>query len=62
MPSYKARQGNESGGNIEESPGREVQLVWACDVKRRALWRDRNGSTREKEEEKEDGLTMRGMI
>ena len=30
---------NESGGNRKESPGTEVEVVWACDEKRGALRR-----------------------
>ena len=43
------------GGNRKESPGNEVEVVWTCDKKRRALRRkegDGNESTREKEERK----------
>ena len=46
---------NESGGNQKESPGKEVEVVWACDEKRGTLRRkegDRNESTREKEQRK----------
>ena len=43
--SYEARQDkklknkedNESGGDRKESPGTEVEVVWACDEKRGAL-------------------------
>ena len=42
VQSYKAGQyqkrtnkrDNESGGNHKESPGKEVEVVWACDEKR----------------------------
>ena len=47
---------NELGGNRKESPGKEVEVVWACDAKRGTLHRkegDGNESTREKEERKE---------
>ena len=43
---------NESGENRKESPGKEVEVVWACDEKRGALRRkegDGNESTREKD-------------
>ena len=30
---------NESGRNPKESPGKEVEMVWACDEKRGALRR-----------------------
>ena len=46
---------NESGRNLEESQGKEVEVVWACDEKRRALCRKEgheNETTREKEERK----------
>ena len=46
---------NESVGNRKESPGKEVEVAWACDEKRGALRRkggDGNESTREKEEGK----------
>ena len=42
---------------------KEVEVVWACDEKRGALRRkegDRNGSTREKEDLREDGWTEEG--
>ena len=32
--------GNENEGNRNESPGKEVEVVWACDEKR-----ERGGST-----------------
>ena len=51
----KIRNDNESGGNHEESPGEEVEVVWACDEKRGTL-RSKEGnqieSTGEKEERK----------
>ena len=28
---------NESGGNRKERPGKQVEVVWACDEKRDAL-------------------------
>ena len=47
---------NESGENSsKESPGKEVEVAWGCDVKRGTLrWKegDGNESTREKEERK----------
>ena len=46
---------NESGGNRKESPGKEVEVLWACDEERGALRReegDGSESTREKEERK----------
>ena len=46
---------HQSGGNCKESPGKEVEVVWECDEKRRTLRRkegDGNESTREKEERK----------
>ena len=52
----KMRNGdNESGGNHKESPGKEVEVVWACDGKRGTLRRKEgyvNESTGEKEERK----------
>ena len=36
---WKKMRDNESGGNGKESPGKEVEVVWACDEKRRALCR-----------------------
>ena len=30
---------NESGENLKESPKKEVEVVWACDAKRRAIRR-----------------------
>ena len=44
---------NESGRNRKGGPGKEVEVVWACDEKIRELRRkdgDGNESTREKEE------------
>ena len=52
---WKNMRDNESGGNQKESPGKEVEVVWACDEKRGTLRRkegDRNESTREKEQRK----------
>ena len=52
---WKNKRDNESGGNCQESTGKEVEVVWACDVKRGALRRkegDRNETTKEKEERK----------
>ena len=49
------KRDNESGGNHKESPGKEVEVVWACDEKRGTLSRkegDGNESTGEKEERK----------
>ena len=51
----KNKRDNESGGNHKESPGKEVEVVWACDEKRGTLRRkecDANESTGEKEERK----------
>ena len=51
----RIRVDNESGGNHKESPGKEVEMVWACEEKRGALRRkegDGNESTGEKEERK----------
>ena len=28
---WKNKRDNESGGNSKESPGKEVEVVWACD-------------------------------
>ena len=44
---YKSRQGrerkhqedNESGRNLKESIGKEVEVMWACEAKRGALCR-----------------------
>ena len=44
----KNKRDNESGGNHKESPGKEFEVVWACNEKRGTLRRkegDRNGST-----------------
>ena len=46
---------NDSGRNRKESPGKEVEVVWACDEKIGALCGkegDGNESTREKEDRK----------
>ena len=46
---------NESGRYHKESTGKEVEVVWACDEKRRTLCMkegDGNESTGEKEERK----------
>ena len=43
---------NACGGHRNERPGKEVEVVWACDEKRGALRRkegDGNESTREKD-------------
>ena len=43
------------GGNRKECPGKEVEAVWACDLKRGALRRmegDGNERTGEKDERK----------
>ena len=47
--------GDNESGNRKESPGKEVEVVWACDEKRGTLRRkegDGNESTREKDERK----------
>ncbi len=52
---WKNKKDNESGGNHKESPGKDAEVVWACDEKRGALRRkegDGNESTGEKEERK----------
>ena len=52
---WKNKGDNESGGNRQESPEKEVDVVRACDEKIGALRRkesDGNGSTREKEDRK----------
>ena len=52
---WKNKRDNESGGNHKESPGKKVEVVWACDEKRGRLCRkegDGNESTWEKEESK----------
>ena len=36
---WQNKRGNESGGNHKESPGKEVEVVWACDEMRRTLRR-----------------------
>ena len=44
----KNKKDNESGGNCKETPGKEVEVVWACDEKRGSLRRkagDGNEST-----------------
>ena len=33
------KTGEQKGGNHKESPGKEVEVVWACDEKRGALHR-----------------------
>ena len=42
--------------NLKECPGKDVEMVWACEAKRGALCRnwegDGNGSSREEEERK----------
>ena len=46
------KRDNESGGNHQESSGKEVEVVWACDETRGVLHRkegDGDESTREKE-------------
>ena len=49
----KNKRDNESGGNHKESPGKEVEVVWACDEMRGTLRRkEGNESTGEKEERK----------
>ena len=58
----KNKRDNESGGNHKESPGKEVEMVWACDEKRGTLRRkdvDGHESTGEKEErtKRENGWT-----
>ena len=43
----------ESGGNLKENPGKEFEVVWACDAKKGGLRRkhgDGNGSSMEEEE------------
>ena len=43
------------GGNLKDSPGKDVEVVWGYDEKRAALRRkegDGNESAREKEERK----------
>ncbi len=35
------KKDNESGGNHKESPGKVVEVVWACDEKRGTLCRKR---------------------
>ena len=50
---WKNNRDNESEGNHKESPGKEVEMAWACDEKRGTLRRkegDGNESTGEKEE------------
>ena len=51
----KNKKANKSGGNHKESPGKDVEVVWACDEKRGTLRRKEgngNESTGEKEERK----------
>ena len=51
----KMKERGITKGNRKESPGNEVEVVWACDEKRGALHRkggDGNESTREKVERK----------
>ena len=61
---WKNKRHNKSGGNRKENPGKEVEVVRACDEKRGALRRkegDGNESIGETEERKglrEDGWTM----
>ena len=47
---------NKSGGNRKEGPGKEVEMVWACDGKRGAL-RKKQGDWNESTGEKEEGKT-----
>ena len=50
-----SKKDNECGGNRKESTGNEVEVVWTCDEKRRALRRkegDGNEITGEKDESK----------
>ena len=52
---WKNKRDNESGGNHKESPGNEVEVVWACGEKRGTLRRkegDGNEGTGEMEERK----------
>ena len=52
---WKNTKDNQSDGNHKESPGKEVEVVWACDEKRETPRRkegDGNESTGEKEERK----------
>ena len=47
--------GHKSGVNRKQSPGQEVEVVWACDEKRGTLGRregDGNENSRENEERK----------
>ena len=39
---------NESGGNRKENPGEEVEVVWAFDEKRGALYRKEGDGTERK--------------
>ena len=48
--------GNKSRGNHKESPGKEVDVVWACDEKRGEL-RGKEGDGNESAREKEDRKT-----
>ena len=51
----KNKGDNDSGGNSKETPGKEVEVLRACDEKRGVLCRKegaRNESTREKEDRK----------
>ena len=52
MLKWKNERDNKSGGNRKESPGKEIEVVWACDEKRGILRRkegDGSESTRKKE-------------
>ena len=58
----KLTNNNENGGNRKESPGKEVEVVWACDEKIGALRRKGGGRWKWKykgegreEDLKEDG-------
>ena len=52
---WPLRRDNESGRNRKQSPGKVIEVVWACDEKRGTLHRkegDGNESTGDKEERK----------
>ena len=51
----KIYMGQQKWGNHKENPGKEVEVVWACDEKKGALCRKEcngNGSERETEDKK----------
>ena len=60
---WKNKGDNESGGNHKESPGKEVEVVWACDEKERSTtyeggrWKWKYRGEGREEDLREDGWT-----